>query len=139
MSEQLQAQPISIEGDWYKSLPIEQGYRVGNLIFLSGQAALDESENVVGPDDMETQAARVFDQIELLLTRAGSHLDNVIKMTVYLTDLGDRAVLRKHWERRFRAPWPASTLIEVSALILPELRLEIDLVALVDGEKGPAL
>ena len=135
MNDELRAYPIEIEGDWYKSLPIEQGYRIGNLVFLSGQAALDENEQVVGPDDMHTQAARVFDQIDLLLTRAGSRLDNVLKMTVYLTDLGDRAVLRKHWEQRFHAPWPASTLVEVSALILPDLRLEIDLVALVGGSK----
>ncbi|RMF09288.1 MAG: RidA family protein [Alphaproteobacteria bacterium] len=117
--------------DPFEPYHISQGFRVDGLVFLSGQAALDEKGGIVGEGDFDAQAEQTFRNIERLLEAAGSGLDQVIKVTIYLTDMGHFpkiVELRKKW---FTRPWPADTIVEVSALALPELMIEIEAIATV--------
>jgi reactive intermediate/imine deaminase len=126
-----QVERISTTPDPFEPFNISQGLRVGDLIFLSGQAALNQSGEIVGVDDFDAQADQVFRNLQQLLEVAGSGLDQVVKVTIFLTDMSNfpKIVdLRKKW---FSQPWPADTIVEVSSLALPELMIEIEAIATV--------
>ncbi|NIP15809.1 MAG: RidA family protein [Pseudomonadales bacterium] len=121
---------IKTDPDPFEPFCIAQGYQVGNLIFLSGQAALDLEGNVVGSADFDLQAEQALRNVQMLLDRAGSGLDKLIKVTIYLTDMTHFpkiVELRRKW---FTPPYPADTIVEVRSLALPELMIEIDAIAL---------
>ena len=128
------ATQIKTNPDPYEPFNISQGFRVGNLVFVSGQAALDIEGNLVGVGDFDAQAAQAFENLRSVLLAAGSDLDKLIKVTIYLTDMAyfERIVALR--EQYFSPPWPADTLVEVSALALPELMIEIEGIAIADGE-----
>jgi 2-iminobutanoate/2-iminopropanoate deaminase len=109
-------------------------YRVGDLIFLSGQAAINEAGEVVGVGDFDAQADQVFRNIARVLEAAGSSLERVIKVMIFLTDMSNFpkiVALRERWGE----PYPADTIVEVTSLALPGLELEIDVTAVAgDGE-----
>ncbi len=128
------ARRIRTDPDPYEPFRISLGFRVGNLVFLSGHAALDDAGGVVGAGDFDAQAEQTFRNLEKTLAAAGSSLAKVVKVTIYLTDMSafPRIVeLRGKW---FRKPWPADTIVEVKSLALPELLIEIEAMALVEGE-----
>ena len=105
--------------------------RAGDLLFVSGVVPTDAAGNVVGGDDGAAQARRVFENIRLVLERAGTGFEHVVKVTVYLTDVNDRTLINPVRQEFFGATRPASTLIEISRLAIPGAKLEIDAVALV--------
>ncbi len=125
---------IKTKPDPYEAFNIAQGYRAGDFIFVSGQAALDLEGNIVGEGDFEAQAVQAFENLRAVLTTAGSGMDKLIKVTIYVTDMANFASIVAIRERYFSPPWPADTLVEVSALALPELMIEIEGIALADGE-----
>jgi enamine deaminase RidA (YjgF/YER057c/UK114 family) len=101
------------------------------LLFLSGEIALDEAGNLVGEGDMARQTEHVYDTIGKILAAAGAGFGDVVKLTTFLTDLGQ---LEAHREVRLRYlpdPPPASTLVEVSRLVRPGLLVEVEVVAAV--------
>jgi reactive intermediate/imine deaminase len=112
---------------------IAQGYIVGDLIFTSGQAAIDSQGNVVGIGDFNAQAEQSFMNLSAVLKRGGSSLAQVIKVTIYLTDMSNFTKIVALRERFFCAPYPADTLVEVTSLALPELEIEIEAIALTYG------
>ena len=125
---------IRTEPDALEPYFISQGFRVGNVIHLSGQAAISPQGEIVGIDDFDAQAEQTFRNIQAVLETAGSSLSRVFKVTIYLTDMAyfPRIVeLRRKW---FSAPYPADTIVEVRSLALPELMIEIEAMALADGE-----
>ena len=128
------AQAIEVDPDPFKDFYIAQGYRVGDIIILSGQAAITEDGTMI-EGDFDIQADWTFRNINRALEAAGSSMDKVIKVTIYLTDMQahrSRIVeLRQEW---FRPPYPADTLVGVSELGHPSRLLEIDAIALADGE-----
>lgn len=108
---------------------ISQGFEVGNLIIVSGQASINEQGEIVGENNFDEQAIQVFKNLKSVLNAGNSDLDKVIKVTIYLTDMSyfPRIVeLRKEY---FSVPYPADTIVEVSSLALPELLIEIEAVA----------
>ncbi len=125
---------IKTNPDPYEAFNIAQAYRAGDLIFVSGQAALDLEGNIVGEGDFGAQAEQAFENLQAVLAAAGSGLDKLIKVNIYVTDMSNFEKLVALRERYFSPPWPADTLVEVSALALPELMVEIEGVALADGE-----
>jgi len=127
------AHQIRTVPDPYAPFRIAQGYRVGDLIFLSGQAALSETGAVVGPGDFDTQAEQTFANIKVLLEAAHSSLSQVVKVTIYLTDMAYFPRIVDLRGRYFQPPWPADTIVEVRALALPDLMIEIDVIALASG------
>ena len=129
-----QATRIRTESDPLEPYCISQGFRVGNVIHLSGQAAINPQGEIVGKDDFDAQAEQTLLNIQHVLEAGGSSLSRIFKVTIYLTDMGyfPRIVeLRRKW---FSPPYPADTIIEVRSLALPELMIEIEAIALAEGE-----
>ncbi|WP_279244462.1 RidA family protein [Candidatus Litorirhabdus singularis] len=125
---------IQTDPDPYAAFNIAQAYRVGDLVFLSGQAALDLEGNLVGVGDFDAQAEQAFENLRAVLDAAGSSMDKLVKVTIYLTDMSNFGKIVALRERYFSPPWPADTLVEVSALALPELMIEIEGIALIEGQ-----
>jgi 2-iminobutanoate/2-iminopropanoate deaminase len=98
-------------------------------IWISGMLAVDASGALIGGDDVVAQAERVHENIGAVLAKAGASFDNVVKITVYLRRIGDRAAVNTVRRKFFGESRPASTLVEVSAFVLPDALVEIDAVA----------
>ena len=120
------AQRISTEPDRFATVHISQGFRVGDLIFISGQAAVNEQGEVVGVGDFGAQARQAIRNLDRVLNAAGSSLDQVIKVTIFVTDITRREEVWKARTEFFTGDFPCSTLVEVSALARPGLAVEIE-------------
>lgn len=122
--------PIRLDPDPYEPFRLSQGFRVGDLLLISGQAAIDETGALVGVGDFDAQAEQTFRNLERVLEAGGSSLDRVVKVTIFLTDMAANfpkiVELRGKW---FTPPYPADTIVEVSSLALPELEIEIEAIA----------
>ena len=125
---------IKTNPDPYETFNIAQAYKAGDFIFISGQAALDLEGNIVGEGDFDAQAVQAFENLSAVLAAGGSGIEKLIKVTIYVTDMANFESVVTMRERFFSPPWPADTLVEVSALALPGLMIEIEGVALADGE-----
>jgi reactive intermediate/imine deaminase len=117
-----QAEPISHFTD---------AVRAGDLLFVSGIVPVDERRELVGGDDVVAQARAVFENMRAILAAAGCTFADVVKVTVFLTDVADRPLINPVREEVFGDTRPASTLVEVSALVIPGARIEVEAVALV--------
>ena len=104
--------------------------RAGDLLFISGVVPVDRDGGLVGGDDVVAQTREVFANLAAVLAAAGATFADVVKVNVYLTDIGDRARLNPVRQEIFGSVRPASTLVEVSALAVPGAKIEIEAVAL---------
>src|SRR5256714_10267989 len=104
--------------------------RAGDLLFVSGFVPVDGEGHLVGGDDVVAQTRQVFANLAAVLAAAGATFADVVKVTVYLTDVEDRARINPVRQEIFGDTRPASTLVEVSALATPGAKVEIDAVAL---------
>ncbi|MDA9710782.1 RidA family protein [Luminiphilus sp.] len=123
------AEPIHLDPNPLAPYCISPGFKANGMLYLSGHAAIDESGQLVGVGDFEAQAQATFESLQRTLRAGGSDLSNVIKVTIYLTNMSNFekvVALRQKW---FSAPYPADTIVEVSALALPELMIEIEAIA----------
>jgi len=108
--------------------PYSQAIRAGNLVFLSGQVALDPATGQLVEGDTAAQTTRVMDNLGAVLASAGLGFGQVVKATIYLTDLADFAAVNEVYGKRFTAAPPARATVQVAAL--PRgARVEIDLIA----------
>jgi enamine deaminase RidA (YjgF/YER057c/UK114 family) len=104
----------------------------GKLAFISGQVPFDKEGQLVGPGDLKAQTEQVFQNLKAALASLGADFTNIVKITFYVRDATERLTIRE-----VRAQYlpkenpPASTFIEVSSLVLPELLIEIDAVVAV--------
>jgi 2-iminobutanoate/2-iminopropanoate deaminase len=105
------------------------GVAAGGWIWISGMLALDKDGKLVGGDDVVAQTDRVFQNIKAVLDKAGATFADVVKVTVYLRRIGDRAAVNTVRRKYFGDSRPASSLVEVSALVIPEALVEIEAVA----------
>lgn len=103
-------------------------------LWISGMLALDREGRLVGGDDVVRQAERVHENIAAVLRQAGAGFDDVVKVTVFLRRIADRAAVNAVRRRHFGESRPASTLVEVSAFVIPEALIEIDAVARVPSQ-----
>jgi 2-iminobutanoate/2-iminopropanoate deaminase len=103
--------------------------RVDDLLFVSGCIAVDAEGSLVGGDDVVAQTRQVFANLRAILDAAGATFADVAKVTVFLTDIDDRARINPVRAELFGETRPASTLVEVSKLVLPGAKVEIELVA----------
>jgi 2-iminobutanoate/2-iminopropanoate deaminase len=129
----MDALQIKTNPDPMEPFHIAQGYRIGDLVFTSGQAAIDQTGSLVGVGDFDAQAEQVFRNLEEVLRQAGSSLAQVIKVTIYLTDMANFPKIVALRQRHFTAPYPADTIVEVTSLALPELEIEVEAIALANG------
>jgi reactive intermediate/imine deaminase len=96
--------------------PYSQAVRAGNTLWLSGQIPLDPVTKELVQGDIEAQARRVFDNIKAVVAAAGATLDEVVKTTIFLTDLSHFATVNKVMAEYFREPYPARSTVGVAAL-----------------------
>jgi 2-iminobutanoate/2-iminopropanoate deaminase len=123
------ARVIAIDPDPLAPYAIAPGWRVGDLLFLSGQAAIDERGGIVGTSDFAAQLVQTMANIDRVLAAGGSDRSRIVKVTIYLTDMANFPAIVEARRHYFTAPYPADTIVEVRALALPELMVEIDVVA----------
>ncbi|MGZ8783504.1 MAG: RidA family protein [Gaiellaceae bacterium] len=103
----------------------------GGLLFISGLVGVDARGALVGGDDVAAQARQVFANMRVVLAEAGCGFEDVVKVTVYLTDVDDRPKINPVRQEVFGEARPASTLVEVSGLAVPGAKVEIEAVALI--------
>jgi 2-iminobutanoate/2-iminopropanoate deaminase len=101
------------------------------LIFVSGQLPLDAQGRLVGEGDMARQTEQVFENLRAILEANGATFRDVVKIGSYLTDMSQLAAMREVRVRYLPEEPPASTLVGVSGLVLPEALLEVEVVAAV--------
>jgi reactive intermediate/imine deaminase len=121
--------PIRLDPDPYEPYRLSQGFRVGDLLLVSGQAAIDEHGELVGVGDFDAQAEQVFRNLRRVLDAGGSSLDRVVKVTIFLTDMSNFPKIVELRGKWFTPPYPADTIVEVTSLALPELEIEIEAIA----------
>jgi reactive intermediate/imine deaminase len=105
--------------------------RAGELLFVSGCVPVDGEGRLVGGDDVVAQARQVFANVGSILEAGGATFADVVKVTVYVTNIDDRVRINPVRQEVFGETRPASTLVEVSALAIPGAKLEVEAVALV--------
>ena len=96
--------------------PYSQAVRSGQTVYLSGQIPLDPATGALVEGDIATQARRAFDNLKAVCEAAGGSLDGVVRLGLYVTDLGDFATVNAVMAEYFSAPYPARSTIQVSAL-----------------------
>lgn len=97
--------------------PYSQAVRAGNTVYFSGQIPLDPATgDIVGAGDVGAQARRAFENLKAVAEAAGGSLDQIVRVGLYLTDLGQFAAVNAVMQEYFQAPFPARSTIEVSGL-----------------------
>jgi len=116
--------------------PYSQGVVLDGWVWTCGQVALDPATNKLVGSDAATQADRALQNIEAILKAAGSNLERVVRVTVYLTNMDDFAAVNEVYARYFSEPFPARACVEVSRLPVGAL-VEIDAIAKVAADTAP--
>jgi 2-iminobutanoate/2-iminopropanoate deaminase len=110
--------------------PFSHAVRGGQTLFVSGLLALGAGGDIVAPGDAGAQAERILGSLDEILDAAGSSREHVVKLTVFLTDLSDRAAVSEARGNFFGDRRPASTLVEVAGLAAAGARVEIEAIAM---------
>jgi reactive intermediate/imine deaminase len=117
-----QAEPISHFTD---------AVRAGEFLYVSGIVAVDGHGDLVGGDDVLAQTRQVFENMRAVLAAAGCGFEDVVKVTIFLTDVDDRPLINPVRQKVFGETRPASTLVEVPRLAVDGAKVEIECIALV--------
>ncbi|MDS1139018.1 RidA family protein [Pusillimonas sp. SM2304] len=119
---------VTTQPDNYEPFLLSQGIKFGNLVFISGQAgAADDGKIVEG--GFQAQGEQAFANLRRALEAAGSSLKDVIKVTIFVTDMGHFQEVVALRRKFFSAPYPADTIAEISALYDPKALIEIEAIA----------
>jgi reactive intermediate/imine deaminase len=108
------------------------GWRVGNTVYVAGQLALDQAGGLVGPNDIRAQTRRVLENMRRVVETGGASLRDVVKVTVFVTDIRYREPYGEVRLEFFPANPPASTFVQVACLAIPGALIEIEAVAVID-------
>ena len=109
-------QPISTSNAPAAIGPYSQATRAGNTVYFSGQIALDPASGALVEGGIEAQARRAFDNLGAVCEAAGGSMDDIVRVGLYLTDLGEFAAVNAVMGEYFAQPYPARSTIEVPAL-----------------------
>jgi reactive intermediate/imine deaminase len=127
---------VRLTPDPYAPYLLSQAIRAGELLYVSGQAAVGDDGQIVGPGEFDRQAERAMHNLQRVLVAGGSSLSSIVKVTIFLTSMSHFpkiVELRRKW---FTAPYPADTIVEVAALYSPDAMIEIEAVAIVDAGRS---
>jgi 2-iminobutanoate/2-iminopropanoate deaminase len=108
--------------------PYSQAVRFDNLLFISGQIPLEPESGKIVKGDIKAQTKQILENLKGVLTAGGSSLDNVLRTTIFLTDLEDYADVNEMYAQFFEKSMPARSTVQVSRLPM-EVRIEIDAIA----------
>ena len=128
MSRQL----ISSGTVWEKEFGYSRAVKVGNLVFVAGTTAANENGEVVGKDNVYQQAIFIYKKIEKALQEAGASMQNVVRIRTFITDMKRSSEVLKAQGEIFSEIRPAATIVETTALINPDLLLEIEADAVIE-------
>jgi methylmalonyl-CoA/ethylmalonyl-CoA epimerase len=120
---------IATVPDPYEPFLLSQGIRVGDLIFISGQAGYGDDGQIVA-GGFRAQGEQAFANLNRALIAGGSSLNNVVKVTIFLTDMSDFGEVVELRRKYFTEPYPADSIVEVSSLYTPTAKIEIEAVAI---------
>ena len=112
--------------------PYSQAVKTGNLIFISGQIPLDPKTGDIVDGSIEDQANQVLDNIKSICEAAGHGLEDIVKITIFLTDLGNFATVNEVMKNYFKEPYPARATVEISGLPLG-VNVEIEAIVSTNG------
>ncbi|MGH8110324.1 MAG: RidA family protein, partial [Rhodanobacteraceae bacterium] len=96
--------------------PYSQAVRTGNTLYLSGQTPIDPATGEIVAGGIEAEATRVFENLKAVLAAAGASFEDVVRVAIYMADLGNFGAVNEVMKRYFREPYPARTTIGVAAL-----------------------
>jgi len=118
---------------WEPKVGYSRAVRVGSRIYVSGTTSTAPDGTIVGRGDAYAQTVQTLDNIERALVALGGTSADIVRVRVYVTDLGDFEAIARALGERFRDVRPANTLVQVAALIDPSMKVEID----ADAEVSP--
>ncbi|TLU70732.1 RidA family protein [Lichenicoccus roseus] len=125
-------QRITTIPDPYEPFLLSQGIRLGDLLFISGQAGYDVDGQIV---QGTAQGEQAFANLRRALVAGGSSLADVVKVTIFLTDMGDFSKVVDLRRKFFTPPYPADSIVEVKGLYLPDVMIEIEAIAAAGGNR----
>lgn len=111
--------------------PYSQAVKSGGFLFVSGQVALNPSTGDLMNSSIEEQAEQVIKNLSAICEAANTNLSNIIKLTIYITDMSDFSIVNNAMESHFESPYPARATVEVSGLPLG-VNVEMDAVVVLD-------
>ncbi|MGI8950819.1 MAG: RidA family protein [Chitinophagaceae bacterium] len=111
---------------WEKNFGYSRAVKIGNMIFVAGTTAVDENGNITGLNDAYKQAIFIYKKIEKALHQAGAEMKDVVRVRTFVTQISQCEQVLKAQGEIFANIRPAATLVEISALIQPELLVEIE-------------
>jgi 2-iminobutanoate/2-iminopropanoate deaminase len=129
----MKREEIRVEGLAEPISHFTDAVRAGDLLFVSGAVAVDGEGRLVGGEDVVAQAHQVFENMRHVLAAAGCGFQDVVKVTIFLTDVDDRSKINPLRQEMFGDARPASTLVEVSRLVVAGAKIEVEAVALVSS------
>ena len=121
---------ISSGGHWETKVGYSRAVRVGNIIVVAGTTATDSQGNVIGKDDAYTQTKVILEKIGQSLREAGGSMKDVVRTRMFTTDISRWDEIGKAHEEVFGSVRPASTLVEIKALITKDALVEIEVEAI---------
>ncbi len=116
---------------WLKKFNISAGEKIGDTIWLSGAVAFDADGNIVGEGDLYAQTKKTFENIAEALASAGAGMGDIVKINTFLTDLSRYAEYGRARTEAFPSGVPASTVVGTTALVRPELMVEVEAIAVI--------
>ena len=125
-------QGVTTQPDPYEPYLLSQAIRSGPFVFVSGQAGYDDDGQIV-QGGFAAQGEQAFQNLNRALIAAGSSLERVVKVTIFVTDMEQFSHVVDLRRKYFSTPYPADSIVEIKALYTPEAMIEIEAIAIANG------
>jgi enamine deaminase RidA (YjgF/YER057c/UK114 family) len=133
----MQRTTISTGTRWEPLVGYSRGIRVGPFVYISGTTATDAEGEIVGRDDIQAQTLQCLKNLQSALERLGAKLEHVVRTRMYVTDIVQWEDVGRAHGQFFGKICPATSMVEVSALVMPEIMVEIEADAIVPDVLEP--
>ena len=130
----MERQNICTNSCWEQVVGCSKAVKVGDRVHVSGTTSMNQAGKIVGLGNPYTQTKRIIENIELALLKAGSSLEDVVRTRIYVTNIDRRHNVCRAYREYFSDICPATTIVEVSRLIAPEVLVEIEADAVIDSK-----